>query len=590
MKKFTTICVAFIIMVMVVLTGCAGFTINKVDYYNEVVAKVGEQNITRFDLINAYNNYGYSYYVSQQGQTEKEALKSTVDLLVERKMLVKYAQDNSQYALSTYEINNVMQETLDYLKESFADNLNSARKIYGMETVEDSTEDDDAEVIKLSDYKYEKRVKIVDGKLQYINTETDKSIDEYALDEAYIINYNDYTETAIVNALLAKFKQNLYTNVNNEENYDKICDKAIELACNNLRSYEYYLREDGKKLSTNQEDLLFRYVQRTYNSQLESAYITKVNTNYLKYEELSSDKILDAFKALYKRDYAKYNNDASAYNDNIISTSSDLIYYHPQTDGEFGYFLHVLLPFNNVEEQWKNLQDYDYMEDYETQQQNLINQITCKERTIQDVYENDELIYEEGIVLENELPIQDVLNEYRATVNDEASFIKFMFKYSTDTATLSADMPYVIGYNPSTYTGEEENNKVVGAYSSMVTNFTKEAIRLMQNNIKYTEASDYIITDYGIHLLYYIGKVENQITYNDLTTLTVNKLDSVILNQVTGETYLDRIFDVVYPAGTDGMFTSNTTYNEFQVKLTDSLYSIYNVELYITKINASTKI
>jgi len=63
-----------------------------------------------------------------------------------------------------------------------------------------------------------------------------------------------------------------------------------------------------------------------------------------------------------------------------------------------------------------------------------------------------------------------------------------------------------------------------------------------------------------------------------------------MLNEATGETYLDRVFDLVYPAGSDGMFTSNTKYSSYEQKLIDSLYAKYPVELYETKINASTKL
>ena len=72
MKKFTTIFMTFIVMLMVVLTGCSTFRIDKVKYYNEVLAKVGNDTITRFELIEAYNNYGYTNYVTQNGQTEKK--------------------------------------------------------------------------------------------------------------------------------------------------------------------------------------------------------------------------------------------------------------------------------------------------------------------------------------------------------------------------------------------------------------------------------------------------------------------------------------------------------------------------------------
>lgn len=588
MKKFTTIFMTLIIMLMVVLTGCSTFSIDKVKYYNEVVAKVGNENITRFELINAYNNYGYTNYVTTMGYTEKEALLETMDLLIQRKLTVKYAKDNqSKYALSQYELKKLYRDTLDYLLESMNTNKNTARKIYDLDEKENSvTEEETAETKKLSEYFYKKRVKIEDGQIKFIDTnlEKDEGLIEPSIDEKYITNYSDYSQDEIVNALLDKFIEEFYYNENNEDasTYRKVCDKAIELTCNNLINYEYYLREDGKKLSTKQHDLLFRLVERSFESELENAYITKVNNVYLQEEQLSNQSIVDAYDALYKSDYAKYENDHKAYNQAIISTSGDLIYYHPDTDAEFGYFLHVLLPLNNMEDDLTWLKEHRHLytdEQYEAKQLEYIDQIMCAERTTKDVYEQDELVFEEGIVLDDEVSILDVLNEYNANVTDLNSFIEFMFKYTTDTATLTADMPYVIGYNPQT---DEE-------YSSMVTNFTKEAIRLMKSNQKYTKSNEYILTNYGVHLLYYMGPVANQVVAQDVTAETIVKLD-VVLNQATGETYLDRLFDLVYPEGSDGMFTSNTKYSDFENNLIDSLYSVYPVTLYDTKIGASTKI
>ena len=594
MKKFTTIVMTCLIMLVVVLTGCSTFSINKVQYYNEVLAKVGDECITRFDLVNAYNSYGYSTYVTQQGQTEKDALVSTMDLLVQRKLTVKYALDNpDKYSLTDYEINNVYRATVDYLLESVDSNMQTARKIYNLELdkeAEQSTEDE--QTYKLSEYDYEKRVKVVDGQITYINTDPEQGKDkiEPVIDEKYVNDYNDYTQNQIVKALLAQFNKELYANENDEdaEVYKNVCDKAIEITCNNLINYEYYLREDGKRLSTYSQDLLYRFVERAYESQLESAYITKVNTVYLQNETLSNESVIKAFKALYESDYAKYVNDIDAYNKNIISTDGDMIYYHPTNgDAEFGYFLHVLLPFNNVEDDLKWLKDHwkdqGYSVDkYQAEQMKLVNQIMCVERTTEEIRddETDELLYEEGVALEAEVSILEVLEQYEQNVKDLASFKEFMFRYTTDTATLTADMPYIIGYNTET---DEE-------YSSMVTNFTKEAIRLMKEGKSYTGSDEYILTNYGVHLLYYVGPVVNTISAEDINKLTVEKLDSMILNQATGETYLDRVFNLVYPAGSDGMFTSNTKYSSYEQNLIDSLYAKYPVTLYETKIKASNKI
>lgn len=579
-------------MLMVVLTGCSTFSIDKVKYYNEVVAKVGNENITRFDLINAYNNYGYTNYVTQFGKSEKEALLETMDLLVQRKLTVKYAKDNpDKYSLSEYEIKKLYRETLDYLAESLASHKETARKIYNLEASESSVTDEEVtETHKLSEYAYEKRVKIENGQIKFIDTnlEKDEDLIDESIDAKYISGFKTYSQTQIVNALLAKFKEEFYYNENNEDAdlYKKVCDKAISLACDNLIEYEYYLREDGKRLSTAQEELLFRFVERNYESQLENAYLTKVNNVYLQQEQLSNESIINAFKALYESDYAKYANDPEAYNGKITSTgtgSDDLIYYTPNSDAEFGYFLHVLLPLNNVEDDLTWLKEHRHLytdDEYKAEQMSYINQIMCAQRTTQDVYEDDVLVTEEGVVLEEEVSILDVLNEYSANVNDINSFIEFMFKYSTDTATFTADMPYVIGYN--TITDEE--------YTTMKDTFTKEAIRLMKENQQFTQFDEYILTSYGVHLLYYVAPVENQITTQQLNSLTVEDLSNAILNPATGETYLDRVFDLVYPEGSDGMFSSNTKYSDFEQNLIESLYAKYPVTLYDTKIKASNKI
>lgn len=609
MKKVTTILMTCLIMLVVVLTGCASFKVDKVKYYNEVLAKVGSDNITRFDLINAYNNFGYSNYVTQGGQSEADALISTMKALVNRKLVYKHALDNSQYALSEYEITKLFNDTMDNLLESFKNNKETARKIYDLTAKEDTqTEAESKESIKLSEYDYVKRVEVVEVKqdeqvikqIKYKNTDTEQDADEITsvIDQRYVTGFSSYTKYGIVNALLEEFMDRFYANEDDEdaELYKKVCDKAIELSCNNLINYEYYLREDGQRLSTNQKDLLYRYVERTYQSQLENAYITKVNTVYLKNEALSNESIINAFKAMYESDYAKYANNAQAYNEKIISTDGDLIYYNPVSDDEFGYFLHVLLPLNNVEEDLKWLKEHRHLytdAEYLAKQQEYINQIMCAERTISEVRDDEtgELVYEEGIVLDSQKSVVDVLDEYRDEVRDLDSFKKFMFKYTTDTATLTADMPYIIGYNTKTYTGEfDDDNKLIGAHSAMVNNFTAEAIRLMMENKSYTNYDEYILTNYGIHLLYYVAPVTNQISVENINKVTVEQLDAMVLNKATGETYLDRVFDLVYPADSNGMFTSNTKYSAYEQTLIESLYAVYPVEMNETKIKASNKI
>ena len=47
-KKFSAILICLLMIITCSLAGCATFSINKVKYYNEVLATVDETKITRF--------------------------------------------------------------------------------------------------------------------------------------------------------------------------------------------------------------------------------------------------------------------------------------------------------------------------------------------------------------------------------------------------------------------------------------------------------------------------------------------------------------------------------------------------------------
>ena len=144
------------------LAGCASFSINKVKYYNEVLATVDETKITRFDLLSAYNSYGKSYYVNQLGQSEEVALKSTLDLLIDREALYQYALDNnSTYKPTPYQVNEIVKELFNSMDEQMASYVEEAKKILNIEIEESEEEESNNETAyKLADYSYSPRATV----------------------------------------------------------------------------------------------------------------------------------------------------------------------------------------------------------------------------------------------------------------------------------------------------------------------------------------------------------------------------------------------------------------------------------------------
>ena len=598
MKKFSAILICLLMIITCGLAGCASFSINKVKYYNEVLATVDETKITRFDLLSAYNSYGNSYYVQQQGKSEDEALKSTLDLLIDRELMYQYALDNDAlYKPTAYQVNEVVKEMFNSLDEQMSEYIEEAKNILGIE-IEDSEEDNESEekAYKIEDYTYSPRAQVnsrnnngtTEYYIEYI-VEAEEENYEKLIDAQYLTNF---TANNAVNEIKTKYFEHFLSDLNDKEasNTTAIYNKVRSLFAKDLISYEYYLRdENGKKYDTATENLLNRYFERTFKSQIQSQYLENIRTEYLKNEVLSISLLEQEYAYLSTLNYNKYNNNLDAYKDAMkdIGTDGDSILYHPETDTQFGYFIHTLISFDSIKDNLKLLEEEKDQEAYELEYNRLISSVGVKARNP-----------ETGLVDENttETNISDILKEYNEIKNNYSNyeermsaFIQFMFKYTGDTATLSSGMPYVVGTN---------------GYSAMVEEFNNEAINLMQgekgnmSNATLSDLDSLCITEYGIHLLFYVGDVNSfDIPYTntdniyiqdeDITDSEMFNLYTKIINPLTKETYFDMMFDLVYPASSGEVFSSNNGYTDFEEEITNASENKHPVTKYTTKINAT---
>ena len=60
-----------------------------------------------------------------------------------------------------------------------------------------------------------------------------------------------------------------------------------------------------------------------------------------------------------------------------------------------------------------------------------------------------------------------------------------------------------------------------------------------------------------------------------------------VINPLSGKTYFDMMFDIVYPASSDEVYTSNTGYTEYEKELTELSQTTHKVTKYTTKIKAT---
>lgn len=617
MKKLSAILLCFLMIFTCSLAGCATFSIDKVKYYNEVLAKVGDTHITRYDLLSAYNSYGNSYFVNQQGQSEDEALKSTLDLLIDRESLYQYGvENNGRYKPTAYQVNEIVKELYDSLNSQMEDYLSTGKQILNIEEDETAEEEktEDEKTYLYSDYVYKKRAELVNDKIVYI-VEAEEEITHKYVAEQYL---NDHTKEGIIEEIKTNYfgengELDKYIKENSTEKFAELKTQCIRLMTTDLMEYEHYLRDtNGKQYSKNTEDLLSRYIERTFTSQIKEQYLTNIRNYFLENEELDVELLLNEYKYLARVSHDLYDeaDEAEDYKTAMkdISTNGDSVLYHPETDSKFGYFIHTLISFSEDQKtKIKALENEGNKETAENKKNEIIAETKIQARNSETGLIDEDAEY---------VSLSDVIAEYNTITGTYeqklAKFIQFMFKYTGDTATLTAGMPYVIGYNPNTYTGTlNSDDKLDGTYSAMVTEFTKEAIDLMKTNnngqmstISLGNVGEMCITEYGIHLLFYVGNVNSyDVNYSDIDSAYItseNQADketlnlyNKVLNPLTGKTYFDMLFDKVYPASSGEVFTSNTGYNDEEERIINEIQGKtgHEVVKYTTRINATkTKI
>lgn len=610
MKKFSAFMCMLLIMLTICLTGCAGFEVNRVKYYNDVVAKVGDTKIKRYELLSAYSSYGQTYFATQQGQEPIDALNSTLDMLIDRELLYQYALENkSTYGLSRYQVNQVVQVVFDSVDSQMETYVKDACLSLGVERVNNETNNPTNETAyKHEDYVYSPRAEVVkvvtyfededktivskvetdyytvEYKIKYIVDEEDNSFDAL-VSEKYL---TDYTADGFASEVKAKYLEHFKASLANQVNSEKVYNKALNLLAQGVMNYEKYLRdENGKAYNKKTDDLVYRYIERNIEAQIKSQLLTNISTDFhINKSKLDISELTTKYQDLVNYSYTKYRNREEVYKKDMkdIGTKGDTVLYHkPLSDGtKFGYFAHTLFQFTQKQKDDIAALDKNsatYESDYNT----ILSKTVVHPRNL-----------ETGLVDNDvELTLDEVMLEYREITNiakaDERleAFIQFMFKYTGDTATLSAGMPYVVGTNGN---------------SGMEEAFTNEAVRLMTEgavgDMTPASTNDMCVTSYGIHLLYFIGDVGAfDVPYTDTDAVYIQNEDRVDnasanlyfkeLNPLTHERYFDMLFDEVYPAANSTEpFASNTGYGDYEDGIIAEMKNKVKPEKFTTKVES----
>ncbi len=521
---------ALLSVVPVTFCGCelsdlTAFEKNMGKYLGQTVATVSGENSLKLsleDLIIAFNSYGYEYETND-GLSREEAIKETLEYEIQRRLAIAESKSLYESSITNAERNIVWQNTYNYVNNVLAQYEKEIREEKGISTPADSEEEETAEKTKKETYT--PKAFVVNGEIV---------LNEEAKDNGYTGNPN---AELIGNTedLYGSFMK--YRKISTQE----ISDLALTRYISNLKA-----NEEGRRLSTADKDVLTRELKRIYDVQEGNLYVQKLQTEYYKQNLITKQEVIDYYKSLVKASYDKYNLTIENYYSDMTDDSSK-VYYHP--DNEFKYVTHILVQYTEEQtaqiEKWKSDLNSGRISqaDYDSNMAWIKTQLATQARD------------SEGNLYGNSKNVSAIFNEVKNAVNGAENkaeaFNKLIYKYNSDPGIMNTDYNYVVGNNHSA---------MVEEFNITCRNLFKlDALQIVDEN------TNIAYTEYGAHIIMFVGNVENVISYSNLENITIDKLASVKLQAGEDKTLFDKLYDELYSS------LSSTRYSSYQTNLIDSL-------------------
>lgn len=610
---------------MTVLTGCNLFGTDLETYYNTVVATInysyelnGEtieesENVTKRELITAYNSYGQDY-VNNYGYTQQEAIETTLDTILNRKLMIKDvevdAKRNNVALFNERETSYLWQSTYD----AFYDNLLTYyNEVLGIEEDEESTDEEVTGVYNRYNpnatyYTYTDS----EGRLQYevkkttsVATVSGEYTPMYLDDVAYDYEYQ---------------KDGVY--IFKELIYDTIKAYTADTQWQSaLNRYISTVRDNYSYVDFEDDDEVFYFgLDRIYDIVRDNYCIEKYEEIYNRQAENGSDltgvrirNILEYYQGEVLSDYYTYANDLTTFETDMLSTSTNVQYIPSSNTTNYFYVGVIELNFKTGQETPADLEEEVNSgkidagdENYQTRLNAIYNAVyadikseTTGQSTgnsisaqslldeIKDLMDNEEYKYlNYNPVINNSQKVDEILADYGYSrdglTNSEIeeivqkyvdaenqeteyaradAFIKYYYYYNDDTTFQNSDKTSVFGISS---TGEVIYNDT---FSDAQNDAFDEALTKLYNNGKgqVGDLSDLIRTDDGIYILFYAGEVETLfqgISYNfSLANADIEKLGSTRVNIFNNKTYFDLVYDAIYEDNNfDNFETENLNY------------------------------
>ena len=570
MKKLGKIILCIGLSCIFAFTGCSLVQRNTERYLNRTVATAGDITVSKQELIQAYNSYGYQY-TQYYGYSADKALKTTIDGIVERKILLAKAkelivlEDDGTVSYYKTEVingeeiktkvatiynknvwnNAVWQDTFDAVNSQIKSIEDEIAKEMGKEV----SKDEEEEKPEFDPYKeYEKKVEYKDGVYTTIKSELDPAEDKK-------LTIADFTQKETGDAEISQKAFKRY--IKSLELSYKSQNLTLK-SLNTVSATEFENLYENLELSDKQKLAFLYEIERIYQNYNENKYIETLEDLYNEYVQVIDNdfnqKVVNYYKQLVESSYEKYamETDEDGYKAYVTAMQDDIskVYYHKDfgvnSKGEKKAFVavsHVLIKLSDDQiAEIKELQkrrDNGSIEiaQYDEEYQQIL------DRTV--VHVRDE----NGFETEETKTVQEVYDEINAelskpeydTVEKKAvAFNQFIYKYGQDSGMINAEKYYAVNLDT------EVEDK-------MVKPFADEARRLAglaEDGGNLGEPVFVSQDNYsGYHIIFNAGVIKNDLTIEQVRNMDYSDADYLFNKKImlgTNKTVYDYIYDTIY--------------------------------------------
>lgn len=542
-KILLTVCAMFLSVFM--FAGCNLVEINKYKYYSQKVATVGvkdgygeeydayKKTYTKKDLLNAYYNYAYSYV--SQGQIDAETgVNYAMSNMINSDILYTYIKtnyfDNPNYDVefTNADKNDAKLEAFDSMQDSIYELEEEIFEEWGMEYLsEDELSEEEVESLRAS-------------------------YDEYSSQLEYIEEYDKIVLKDSANRVHDKrVAPEHFTQVVRDEEVSK-------------EAYTRYIKQlqDNAKaegVSTDETTVLYNEETRLIDLYTRSKYLEIFEDWYNKYYNFTydtainkyvlNDDILENVIQTFEQDYNtqkdEYEDDMDAYHEAMAGDDISSMYYHHS--GEYVYVSHILLKFSDA--QTAKIDELDKKLEKGLISESRYNELVkdIANRTVVTYEMNGETYTSNAVNVYNK--IASYVNRGADATEKAKLFNDMIYIYNDDEGIMNSDFAYVVNID------ENVEDKMVKPFANKA--------REMYHNGSVGDISDMVITDYGVHIIFYAGEVKSVV--NDINTLTASDL----FNAKTQLSSNKSLFDVLYDDISNSAY--NTSANNFIVEVRKAL-------------------